>query len=129
MCRSVEAWKRGSVGVAMMLALAVYCLGAAGGETMEIVLTPQMLSIIPLLAVALQMLKGIEPLAKLKPWFPLLSILVAMGLAVVMKMGVELQDQLFAGIVMGLATSGGYDAAKLPTKVTEAKAPAAEPGQ
>lgn len=95
---------------------------AQGGDLMEITLTPQMLTIIPLLAVAMQMIKGLDPLARLKPWFPLLSVVVAVALAVLMKMGDDLQAQVLAGIIMGLATSGGYDAAKLPTKVA-ARAP------
>lgn len=94
---------------------------AQAGEVMEITLTPQMLSIIPLLAVAMQMLKGLEPLAKLKPWFPLLSIVAAIGLAILMKMGPDLQGQVMAGVVMGLATAGGYDAAKVPGKVVPNK--------
>lgn len=94
-------------------------------NTMEITLTPQMLSIIPLLALAVQMLKGMEPLAKLKAWFPLLTIVVAMALGVLFKMGTDLQSQLIAGVIMGLATSGGYDAARMSAKVTEANATAA----
>lgn len=101
-------------------AVAAGAMAVASGETMEVVLTPQMLTVIPLLAMAIQMLKGIEPLAKLKPWFPLLTIAVSMGLGVLLKMGTDVQSQLMAGVVMGLATSGGYDAARLSTKVTEA---------
>jgi hypothetical protein len=95
-------------------------LAAAEGGTMELTLTPQMLTVIPLLAVGMQMLKGIEPLAKLKPWFPLLTIGIAVGLAILMKMGADSQTQVLTGVIMGLATSGGYDAARLPTKVAEA---------
>ncbi len=87
------------------------------GETMVISLTPQMLTVIPLLAMALQVLKGLEPLAKLKPWFPLIAVGAAMALAVVLKMGAELPDQLMAGVVMGLATAGGYDASRIAAKL------------
>lgn len=105
-----------------MLMVVAVAAGAmvASGETMQILLTPQMLTIIPMLAVAMQMLKGIEPLAKLKPWFPFLTIGISIGLAILMKMGADIQAQVMAGVVMGLATSGGYDAAKMPTKVAEA---------
>jgi len=94
------------------------------GGDLVINLTPQMLSIIPLLAVAMQMLKGIEPVAKLKAWFPLLSVVVAVGLAIVMKMGPDTQSQIMAGVVMGLATAGGYDTARMASKVTAPLAPA-----
>jgi hypothetical protein len=94
-------------------------LATATNDLLSITLTPQMLTIIPLLAVAIQALKAIEPLAKLKAWFPLITIAAAMALAVILKMGDDVQSQLVAGIVMGLATSGGYDAAKVSTKVTE----------
>jgi len=96
-------------------------LAAAEGGTLELTLTPQMLAIIPLLAVAMQMLKGLQPLQKLKPWFPLLSVGVAIGLAILMKMGPDLQGQALAGIVMGLATSGGYDASRVASKVMAAE--------
>ena len=89
-------------------------------QVMEITLTPQMLTIIPMLAVSMQMLKGIEPLQKIKPWFPFLTIGISIGLSILMKMGGDIQAQVMAGVVMGLATSGGYDAAKMPTKVAEA---------
>lgn len=79
-------------------------------------LTPQMLSIIPILALVLQMIKGIAPLAKLKPWLPLLAVGLGIAMAVLMKMGTALDQQVVSGIVLGLATSGGYDAARTPTK-------------
>jgi len=88
-------------------------------ETMQVTLTPQMLATIPLLAVAMQFLKGIEPLAKLKPWFPLLTLALAIGAAILMGMGDSLESRLLNGIIMGLATAGGYDAAKMPTKIVK----------
>ncbi|HPD32166.1 MAG TPA: hypothetical protein PLL20_19405 [Phycisphaerae bacterium] len=86
---------------------------------MTVTLTPQMLATIPLLAVAMQFLKGIEPLAKLQPWFPLLSLALAIGAAIVLGMGDTIQARVMSGIIMGLATSGGYDAAKVPGKAVQ----------
>lgn len=92
-------------------------LASAGGDVMEVQLTPQMLTVIPLLLMAMQMIKGFEPVAKLTAWFPLMTMAVAVVLAILMQMGPDVQSQVMSGVVMGLATCGGYDAAKLPGKV------------
>jgi hypothetical protein len=87
---------------------------ASGG--FEIVLTPQMMALVPAIAILLQILKGVPAMEKVKPWFPLISLGVAIALAMILKMGTGTEDQLIAGITMGLATSGGYDVARMQTK-------------
>lgn len=88
-------------------------------ETMNVTLTPEMLAVIPTLAVALQMVKGIEPLARFKAWMPLVAIAIAIGCAILMGIGATIQEQVMSGLIMGLATAGGYDASRISGKVTE----------
>jgi len=88
-------------------------------ETMTIELTPQMLAVIPILAMVLEMVKGIAPLAWLKPWMPFVAVGLSFGAAVLFGIGSTLEQQVIAGVLMGLATSGGYDAVRVPTKIQE----------
>jgi len=87
-------------------------------EQMTVQLTPQMLTVIPILAVAMQMVKGLAPVEKekVKPFLPFVAVAAAIVLAILMKMGTGLEDQVVSGIIMGLATAGGYDAAKVRGK-------------
>lgn len=95
----------------------MFMLAEAGvDQTLQIVLTPPMLSIIPMLAVVLQVVKGIPFIQKHTAWFPVVAIAIAVFVAVATKMGVTTADQIIAGITMGLATAGGYDVAKMTTK-------------
>jgi hypothetical protein len=97
-------------------------LAAAEGGSFEVVLTPQMMALVPAIAIVLQILKGIPALDKVKPWFPLLALGVSVALAMVLKMGTDTASQLVAGITMGLATSGGYDVARMQAKSVETPA-------
>ncbi len=94
----------------------MFVLAEAGvDQSLQIVLTPSMLSIIPMLAVVLQVVKGIPFIQKHTVWFPVIAIPIAVFVAVATKMGVTYADQVLAGITMGLATAGGYDVAKIAT--------------
>ena len=81
-------------------------------ESMTVQLTPQMLTVIPILALAIQMLKKQAPIVFEKIPPILVAVVASIGMAILMKMGTGLQDQVVSGIIMGLATAGGYDAAK-----------------
>jgi len=96
--------------------------GSITGDTLNVTLTPQMLTIIPALMMLIQMLKAIPAVEKIKPWMPLIAVGIAVGLAVILKMGTDPVTQIMSGVTMGLATAGGYDMARMPTKAT---APAA----
>lgn len=93
------------------------------GGTFTVDLTPQMLSIIPALVLLLQVLKGIEPLAKIKAWFPLIGIGIAVGLGILLRMGPDLQGQILAGVTMGLATTGTYEVAKSSNRIAAGPTP------
>lgn len=93
-------------------------------DTMNVTLTPEMLAVIPTLAVSLQMVKGIEPLARYKAWMPLVAVAIAIACAILMQIGATTAEQVMSGLIMGLATSGGYDASRISGKVTEASAAA-----
>ncbi len=92
--------------------------GTITGDTLNVTLTPQMLTIIPALMMLIQMLKAIPAVEKIKPWLPLITVGIAVGLAVVLKMGTDPVTQIMSGVTMGLATAGGYDMARMPTKAT-----------
>jgi hypothetical protein len=92
-------------------------LATATNQTLSIELTPQMLAAIPLVTLAIQFIKTIPALAKWSAWFPLLSIVVSIVAAVLMKIGTDPQSMVLSGVVMGMASSGLYSSAKLPGAV------------
>jgi hypothetical protein len=90
--------------------------GVQDSGTLSVSLSPQMLTVIPMLTLLLQVVKGIEPLKKLIPWLPIIAIGLAIGAAIIMKLGGDVQGQILAGVTMGLATTGVYEAAKVSNK-------------
>jgi len=78
----------------------------------EIVLTPEMLTLVPVVAAILQMAKNIQALANLKQWFPLISL--GLGVAACFLTGVA--NPILPGILIGLSASAGYDVLKLKKK-------------
>ena len=75
----------------------------------EIVLTPEMLTLVPVVAAVLQMAKSIEMLANLKQWFPLVSLVL--GVVACYITGVP--NPIMPGVLIGLSASAGYDVLKL----------------
>lgn len=78
----------------------------------SITLTPEMLAIIPGIALVLQLLKNVPAFAKIGAWMPFVSIGVGIIYAVLSKMGADVGAQVLTGILMGVAASGGYDTLK-----------------
>lgn len=77
---------------------------------MIIDLTPEMLALVPIVATVLQLAKRIEAIAKLKQWYPFLSIGIALGLGYLTGM----EEPIAPSIIIGLVASGGYDLLKAP---------------
>ncbi len=101
--------------------------GSVTGDVLNVTLTPQMLTIIPALMMLIQMLKAIPAVEKIKDWMPLIAVAIAVGLAVILKMGTDPVTQIMSGVTMGLATAGGYDMARMPTKASTAAGTAVTP--
>lgn len=74
----------------------------------NITVTPDMLIIMPVIAVILQKFKDIPILKDYTAYFPFLSIGLGIGLAFLFKV----QQPVVVGLLAGLVTSGGYDALK-----------------
>jgi hypothetical protein len=83
-------------------------------DTLNINLTPEMLALVPVVAVILEALKRISILEKLKPWMPFISIGVALGLGYL----TGIVQPIMPSIIIGLVASGGYDLLKSPSKAT-----------
>lgn len=81
-----------------------------GEEQLIIDLTPEMLALVPIVATVLQLAKRIEAIAKLKQWYPFLSIGIALGLGYLTGM----EEPIAPSIIIGLVASGGYDLLKAP---------------
>ena len=77
-------------------------------ETLSVKLTPEMLALVPAVAVLLQVLKKIPILDKIKSWFPFVSIGIALGLSY----ATSLPDPILSSIIIGLTASGAYDLVK-----------------
>jgi hypothetical protein len=56
-------------------------------------------------------------LAKLKAWFPLLGIAIAVGTAILLRLGSDLPSQIMAGVTLSLMTTGAYEVAKNSSKI------------
>lgn len=81
-------------------------------EEISLNLTPAMMTLVPIVAVILQMLKRIEQVEPYKEFLPLLAMAVAVGLGYLTK----IPNPIFAGVIMGLVAAGGYDVFKLGEK-------------
>jgi len=77
-------------------------------EDFTIQLTPQMMALVPVVALFLQVLKKIEVIQAIKAWFPFASIAIAFGLCY--SIGAE--NPVLSSIVIGLVASGSYDLLK-----------------
>lgn len=78
-------------------------------EDFTIQLTPQMMALVPVVALFLQVLKKIEAIQTVKAWFPFVSIAIAFGLCY--SLG-EVENAVLSSIVIGLVASGSYDLLK-----------------
>lgn len=78
-------------------------------------LTPAMLGLVPVVAYFLQMFKGLPtPISsKLDPFMPIVSMLVGIGLSYLMS----IDNPVLAGILIGMASSTGYDQFKKTAKM------------
>lgn len=75
----------------------------------SITLSPEMLAVIPGIAIVLQLAKSIPVISKLGSWTSLLSVALGIVYAILSKMGVTVPEQIVTGVLMGIAASGGYD--------------------
>jgi len=78
------------------------------GNELAIKLTPELLAIMPLMSAALQLLKELPLPTVIRNHLPLVGIGIAVGLAYL----AGVPDPAWSGVVMGLATCGGYKALK-----------------
>jgi len=69
-----------------------------------IILTPEMLAQIPLIAMILQVLKKLPIYAKVQPYTPL----IACGLGIAAAFATAIPNPLIAGILIGVTASAGY---------------------
>lgn len=81
-------------------------------EQITVTLTPLMLSIAPVVAAIIQILKQIPAIAKLTKWLPFGSIAVSYGACLLMNA----PNPEVASIIIGLVASGGYDLFKKTTE-------------
>lgn len=75
---------------------------------MTISLTPEQLALVPTIIIVLQMVKKIEVLQKVKQWFPL----IAVGIAIAAGYLTGSADPILDGVLIGCAAAGGYDTTK-----------------
>jgi hypothetical protein len=73
-------------------------------------LTPDMLALVPVVAMILQLLKRFPAIDQIKEWLPFVSIGVSMALC----FGTQTTNPVVASVIIGLVASGGYDALKTP---------------
>lgn len=85
-------------------------------EQLTVELTPAMLALVPIVGVILQALKRVKVAQQFTDWFPFVGMLVAYGLIYVTT--AEVQNAPMAAILIGLASSKGYDLVKGNTKKT-----------
>lgn len=89
-----------------------WMLAQAADGSFEVVLTPELVALVPAVAMVIQILKGIPAMEKFKPWLPLAAIGISVGLAFLLGVGEALQDTILAGVTLGMAVVGGYETAK-----------------
>jgi Sec-independent protein secretion pathway component TatC len=71
----------------------------------EILLSPAMLAIVPLVAYFVQILKGLPYADKLSPYLPIVSMLFGIG----GSYAFSIPNPVVAGIMIGMAASTGYN--------------------
>ena len=81
-------------------------------ENLTISLTPEMLALVPVVALILEVAKKIKAVEKLKEWMPFISVGIAYGLSCLT--GIE--NPVLPSILIGLVASGSYDLVKGVTK-------------
>ena len=74
-------------------------------ENLTITLTPAMMAIVPVVAALLQVAKTFPIVVKFKAYMPVFSIVIAGVIAHLAKV----EDPYMAGVLIGLASSTGYD--------------------
>ena len=77
-------------------------------EDFTLTLTPAMMAIVPVVAILTQFTKRLEFINKNKAWLPFLSIAIALGVGY----ATSIPDPIPASILIGLVSSGSYDAVK-----------------
>lgn len=86
----------------------------------NIQLTPEMLALVPIVALLIQLLKNLPLVAKILPYLPFISIVIAYVLAIIQLGTANWQVSIIPAIAVGLIASGAYDAVKAitPAKTT-----------
>jgi len=84
-------------------------------EQLEVLLTPELLAMVPLVAFVLQMIKKLPVVAGYMEYAPLVSI--GLGVASAYMMNVE--SPIIPGVIIGLLASGSYDVLKGQVKPKE----------
>ena len=74
----------------------------------EIMLSPDALMLVPLVAMVLQLVKSIKSLARFSEWFPVASV----GLGVALAYATAISNPAVAGIMIGLMACGAFDLLK-----------------
>ena len=70
-----------------------------------ITLTPTMLGLIPVVALILQVLKQVPHYTKIKPYTPVIAMVIGVGVSV----AASVANPVIVGIMIGMAASTGYD--------------------
>lgn len=78
----------------------------------NVVLTPEMLAVVPVIAILLQLLKSVPAIAKYSAWLPLVSVAIGIAWSLAMKMGAGYGPQVITGVIVGVAAAGSYDVVK-----------------
>jgi hypothetical protein len=84
----------------------------------SVTLTPQMLVVVPVIGGLVQMVKQVPFIRKQAAWLPLVTVLLGVAVA----FGLRFDDPVMAGLLMGLASGGGYDLLRLPGKLAKGNA-------
>ena len=77
-------------------------------EDFAVVLTPQMLAIVPIVAAVIQILKPMKSMKAVKKYLPFIAI----GLAYALCYAMKIENAVLPAIVMGMTAAGAYDTAK-----------------
>lgn len=77
-------------------------------ESLPVEITPELLPVI--IIGAIQLLKRISLMAKIKEWFPIIGIGIGIGLSFYMRF----ENPIVLGLVTGLVAAKSYDILKKP---------------
>lgn len=78
-------------------------------ENIPVEITPELIPVI--IIGAIQLLKRIPQMMKIKEWFPIIGIGIGIGLSFYMRF----EDPIALGLIMGLVAAKSYDILKKPT--------------